>query len=192
MQEERKESFSEQVKKILFFRITKNNIIQLMFAFLVNIIGGYIANSLQPPFWLDTIGTMFAAVQLGPLAALIVGGLSSLCINLHLRLPLIYVLIHVVIALLVGFLFPHKDRKNRFVIVSLCYLVGISVALVSLPFNLYYYNGFTGNKWGDALYEYLRDSGSNAYVRALAACAFVTIPDALISMLGAILLSDRV
>ena len=58
------------------FQLSFSNIFLLIVAFLINILGNWLAETFSLPFCLDAVGTVFAAGLLGPLAGGLVGGVS--------------------------------------------------------------------------------------------------------------------
>ena len=48
---------------------------------LLNLIGRYIATTLQLPFWFDAIGTLIVAIELGPVCGAICGALLNIILG---------------------------------------------------------------------------------------------------------------
>ena len=177
-----KKKNGESVKEIILFPIDKNSVLTLIFAVLVNVIGAQISYGLQPPLWLDVIGTMYTAVVYGPAAGAVVGAVTSVSLHFLFHENILYIIVSMAIGIAVGFLFPRKDRKNHFAIFSVAILSGVISALISLPVNLHYYGGYTGNNWGNALYDLMEYTGSNSLFRAIASELFIDIPDRVFSI----------
>ncbi len=61
-------------------RITLNSrsICFIAMAICINIVGGFLALSLKLPIYLDTIGTVFSALIMGPIGGACVGALTAL------------------------------------------------------------------------------------------------------------------
>ena len=68
-----KDKNDKNLKELIFFKVNKYSVISMLAAIAINLAGHYGMGYVSLPFWLDTIGTMFAAIQFGPLAGVIVG-----------------------------------------------------------------------------------------------------------------------
>ena len=51
----------------------------LVIGIAINLIGYFLSGWLSLPIWGDVVGTIFAAIILGPLAGMVVGCMSGLC-----------------------------------------------------------------------------------------------------------------
>ena len=182
----------------VLFRPTIQNLLLMILMMGVNVGGHYLALALTLPLWLDTVGVMVVAILLGPLAGAIVGGLSVFLMGLIDGSSSIYIVIGVIVGLMVGFFYP-RNKKNEtgnesgsgsrlLEIVSLAILVALCSTLFCIPLNIKLYDGYTGNVWGDALYDMLSRYLDSPKLNAFAAEAFLDIPDRVISMGLAVLI----
>lgn len=164
------------------FRLSFSNILLLIVAVVINILGNWLAEIFYLPFWLDAVGTVFVAGLLGPLAGGLVGGVSGSVCAFMTSASLLYVLINIVIGVIVGILYP-EDTKDLFQIMCTAAIVSIVSIIISTPINLILYHGYTGNRWGDALFDMLQQSGNSRLSSSLLGQALVDFPDKMISFL---------
>ncbi len=147
----------------------------------LNMLGRLIAENFVIPFWLDAIGTCVSAIVAGPLAGAITGLCSNLIFSMGNIESLGYVLINMTVGIVVGIFYP-DDRTDYFQIMYTAMLAAILVVVFATPLNMIYYHGYTGNVWGDALYDMLGQNGKSTWFHAVVAEGFVDIPDKLISL----------
>lgn len=181
---------SEYLKEIILFKVNRYSIITMLVALVLNIGGHYLSGYLNLPVWLDTIGTMAVAIQFGPLAGAIIGICSFLICGIPYGVSPLYVIVGIITGVFVGFLFPRKHREDTFSIVTVAILTAIVSTIVSFPLNIYFYKGYTGNEWGDALFRMLKLSISSRELNAFISELFLDLPDRVISIFIAIILVD--
>lgn len=174
-------SWIEQFK----IEITKKTFGLLFLGVVLNALGRFLASLLILPFWLDTVGTTFVAILCGPTAGALVGGISNLIFNLGSFEYMAYILVNVAVGIVVGLMFP-KNAKDSFQIMFLAILLAVVVVVLSTPLNIYYYKGYTGNIWGDAMYDMLSQNGSSVGISAVIAEGFVDVPDKVLTIVLAL------
>ena len=182
-----KESSSSRAKRIFLFELNIQNIVGILCCILLNMVGQRFAEWLKLPFWLDTIGTMACAIALGPLAGMIVGGLTNVILSIVNPTLLVYVIISVLVGLLTGYYFANKKR-SRLETVTAGVILAFVVVLFSFPLDIVNFDGQTGNIWGDAFYDMMSEVVSSEIMNALGAKLFLEIPDKVLSVLLATLL----
>ena len=148
----------------------------------LNLLGRTIASGYEIPFWFDSIGTILAAVVLGPVAGAICGVLLNAIISFIDPVSLPYMAVSVAIGVSVGVFYPRKKR-NVFKAVSTMVMTGIIAALISTPLNLIIYDGRTGNAWGDSFMDMLSGDIQVKVLNSFLGEAFVDIPDKVVSFL---------
>ena len=165
----------------------KINSIILIICIVLNIILGKLVQVLNIPLlFLDTVGTIFGAIVLGPFFGAIIGGLSNIILGIMSNpISVSYILANITLGLIVGFI----SKKRRFDYKQAC-LVGIILALIcsliSTPISLYLYGNI--NESGlDLLIKIISQSGkiifSGAFIPRLVinlfdkvlSCLFVTL-----------------
>lgn len=177
------------------FKISRRSIVILILGIVINLAGKTLTNYISVlPFWLDSIGTMYSAALLGPFAGLIVGGVSNCAFIFYDFVNVIYMIISILVGIFVGYFYP-RDRRDIFQIVYTATMVCLITIIFCTPINIWIYKGYTGNLWGDALYDRLYNSGTNIYVCSFLGEAFVDFPDKMISMAiatGLLLITEKI
>ncbi len=159
----------------------------ILICVLLNLLGRSVAYHLQLPIWLDSVGTIVAAICHGPLVGVICGILLNVITSLYDGVALPYMLVSAAIGIVIGLLYP-RGKRNPFRAVSTMVITGFVAAIISTPINLIMYNGNTGNLWGDALMEMLsRDVHVPGLISFLGE-VFVDVPDKVFSFVVATLL----
>ena len=148
----------------------------------LNIIGCAICDWLALPLRGDVVGTMFAAILLGPLAGMIVSILSGLYFLMLFDIPFVYTCIGIIVGMIIGLLFPRKNSTDSFTIVSIANIAAIVSALMSIPLNLTLRDGKPDNFFGNALYDMLGIYVNNDYSVTFMSELFVDVPDRVISI----------
>ena len=158
---------------------------------LLNLAGRSIATSLSLPFWLDSIGTIAAAVTLGPIAGALCGLLLNVIISALTPESLPYMVVSIAIGLSVGFFYP-KKKASAFRAVSSMVMTGLISAIISTPLNIVMYDGVTGNEWGDTFMDMISNEIHVQVIITFLGEAFVDIPDKVVSFVVAFALIQLV
>ena len=125
----------------------------------LNVGGKLLAVWLELPFWADSFGTALCAYIAGPICGAIVGltGNLAFCVVNHLSAA--YSITSIALGIIVGI----AARKNWFDhfygFMKASSLAMITSLVVSVPLNFIFDNGYTGNKWGDGVIDFLYDKG---------------------------------
>ena len=178
----------DYLKKIIFFKINRYSIITILLAIVINLALGKLAGTLDLPIWFDTVGTMMVAIHYGPIAGAFVGGISPLISSQLYGVAPAYAVVGLMVGVVIGFLFPRNDSTDKLSIVSLAILVGLLSTFICIPLNDKYNGGYTGNTWGDALFDMLYNTFQKSNFNIFAAEIFVDVPDRVISMTVALFL----
>ncbi|AFG35742.1 hypothetical protein Ferpe_1684 [Fervidobacterium pennivorans DSM 9078] len=138
-------------------RLTTMIIVLIPVAVGINYAGKFFAEALKLPLWLDSIGTVLAAMLAGP----IVGGISGAINNIIYGLTagpvsFIYALTSIGIGVTAGLLYKAKMFENAFRALISGLIIAIVATVISVPINVIFWEGQTGNVWGDALFAFLR------------------------------------
>ena len=154
----------------------------------INILGRNLASKVEIPFWFDAIGTLIAAIQLGPVG----GAITGACLNLYMvavtgDIPgFAYILVSIAIGVSVGIFFPKDNKLDAFAIIATAVFAGFIAVVISTPLDMLLYEGQTGNVWGDSLIVMLSQSLSVPWLCTLLGQAFVDIPDKALSVVIAV------
>ena len=110
----------------------------------VNFVGGQLASILKLPMYLDTIGTIFAAMLCGPWVGAVTGGLTNVVTGIANPVTFAFIPVNVIAGLVTGFL----ARKQMFSVwwkwlISMFVMAWVSI-IVSAPIVVLVYGGVTG------------------------------------------------
>lgn len=110
----------------------------------VNFVGGQLASILKLPMYLDTIGTIFAAMLCGPWVGAVTGGLTNVVTGIANPVNFAFIPVNVIAGLVTGFL----ARKRMFSVwwkwlISMLVMAWVSI-IVSAPIVVLVYGGVTG------------------------------------------------
>ena len=110
----------------------------------VNFVGGQLASILKLPMYLDTIGTIFAAMLCGPWVGAVTGGLTNVVTGIANPVNFAFIPVNVIAGLVTGFL----ARKQMFSVwwkwlISMFVMAWGSI-IVSAPIVVLVYGGVTG------------------------------------------------
>ncbi len=130
----------------------------------LNVGGKLFSAWLELPVWSDSFGTALCAYMAGPVCGAIVGLTGNLSYCFVNRISAAYSVTSIALGIIIGIAARRKwfDRFYGFMIAaSLAVLTGL---VVSVPVNILFGNGYTGNKWGDGVIAYLLDKGWPAFL----------------------------
>lgn len=155
---------------------------------LVNYIGRYAADALQLPLWLDTVGTCLAAYYTNVYGAIAVAVLVNAFAGLSNPYVFAYAAVGILIAVCIRF-FIKKGYLEELTPAMMCsFGIGVLAVAASTPLDILLRQGYTGNAWGDALYEMMRFQGFPTFVCTLADECIINIIDKQFCVLLAFLL----
>ncbi len=183
-------SKKQYLKEIFLFKLNKCSIVTMLASILINIGGRVLASALHLPIWLDTTGTIVVSIQFGPIAGIITAILSQLLFGVSGNFILHYTIVGISTAFLVGLLFPRKHREDMLGIVSVSVIAAVGASLISLVLNKRFYSGYTGNIWGDSMYDMLSQTVRSKTINSFLSELFVTLPDRVLCMFIALKLVD--
>lgn len=109
----------------------------------LNVVGAFIAMTMQIPFYMDSIGTILVAGLLGPKYAIITGVFGSLLSGFTFdSYSLYYAPVQVLTGFFAGTLYPTKWLNGKMIPIG-CILVGIPTSLLSAVITALLFNGIT-------------------------------------------------
>ncbi len=130
----------------------------------VNLGGKLIATWLELPLWADSFGTVLSAFFGGPVVGALVGVTGNLAYCVINRLSAAYSITSISLGIIIG-IAARNHWFDRFYGFMKTATYAVIVALfVSVPVNLTFDNGYTGNKWGNGVIDYLMDRGWPSFV----------------------------
>ncbi len=148
----------------------------------LNVVGKLITVDLELPLWMDSLGTSLCAYVGGPICGGMVGlaGNLSYCTINHLSAA--YSLTSIALGIIVG-VAARKNWFNQFYgFMKAATLVILTALLVSVPLNLIFNLGFTGNKWGDGVIQYFLDKEWPPFICCALGQLAMEFPDKLITI----------
>ena len=147
----------------------------------INIIGGTLNSALKLPLFLDTIGTILAAVLLGPWLGALTGLLSNIFSGIFTNPVLIpFALVNGVIGLIVGFIALKRGYEDYITPLIIGLILSVAAPLVGSPIAVYVFGGLTGGGV-DILYGILLGSSERIFSSAFLARIPTNLVDKLIS-----------
>ncbi|MCR4791186.1 MAG: HD domain-containing protein [Lachnospiraceae bacterium] len=151
---------------------------------LVNFFGKHFAVQAQLPLWLDSFGTVFAAYVVGPAAGAIVGCAGNVIYYLWDSTSIAYGITSVFIGVSLG-IAARKKYFNTFLgATSVAGCVTIGSVFISAIINIIFYDGYTGNIWGDGVIDYLTMRGLPRGLNSFIGEAYLDFLDKLVTVLA--------
>ena len=132
----------------------------------INIVFGTIIQTLQIPLlFLDTIGTIFVAVVLGPFAGALTGGLTNIIQGLLTNpkdIP--FAIVNIIVGIIVGYIAKRfKFDLKTAIITGL--ILSVIAPLVGTPISVFVYGGITGGGT-DLIFAWLLSTGQKIFTAA--------------------------
>ncbi len=164
-------------------RSLRHNIGMIVFCILINVVGKWIAASLNLPIWLDIVGTCVAAYFTGPAGAVISGVAGNIIYAAIAGKQWIYMIVNAVTGILFYICVKRGYLEKTDTAVMSSFLMGITAVVFSVPLNLRFNGGKCGNFWGDVFFDMLEWYGAGRTVCSLGCEAIVDIIDRPVSVL---------
>ena len=120
----------------------------------LNIGGKLLTVWLELPLWADSFGTALCASVGGPVCGALVGFTGNMAYSMVNRLSAAYAITSIALGIIIG----RAVRKNWFDhfygFMKAASLAMFTALLVSVPMDLIFDGGYTGNKWGNGIVDY--------------------------------------
>ena len=110
------------------------------------------------PLWADSFGTALCACIAGPVCGALVGLTGNFAYCVVNNLSAAYALTSIALGVIVGIAARHKWFDQFYGFMKAASLTVFTALAVSVPINLIFDKGYTGNKWGNGVIEYLLDN----------------------------------
>jgi len=164
-------------------RLSTASLVLIPVAVGINYIGKFIAGLLKLPLWLDSIGTVLAAMLGGPIVGALAGAINNIIYGFTDPISFVYAITSVAIGLVAGMLFynGYMSSWGKAVVAGL--IIGLVATVVSTPLNIGFWGGQTGNLWGDALFAIVLDNTGSTWLASLLDEIVVDVPDKLLVVL---------
>ena len=133
----------------------------------LNIGGKLLSVWLELPLWADSFGTALCAYIAGPVCGGIVGltGNLAYCVINHISAA--YSITSIALGIIVGVAARKRWFDQFYGFMKAASLAMLTALVVSVPVNILLNNGYTGNKWGDGVIEYLLTKEWSPFLCAL-------------------------
>jgi len=157
----------------------------------INIVFGTAVAAFKIPLlFLDTIGTIFTAVILGPIYGMIAGGLTNVIKGLLTNPKSIpFALVNIAVGLIVG-LIAKKYKFNLKTAIMTGSILAVVAPLIGTPIAVWVFGGITGDG-NDFLYLWLQKSGQTMFTAAFIPRITGNIIDKIVSCALVSLLLNR-
>ncbi|NHM13750.1 HD domain-containing phosphohydrolase [Xiamenia xianingshaonis] len=163
-------------------KLYKTSLLVVLCVF-VNYAGRILAETLELPVWLDTIGTVFAAYALGPVCGAMVGAALNVVYGLHDPMSWLYGFTSIAVGVIVGISAKKGAFDDLFGVLSTALTVTVVSVFVSVPINFFYKDGYTGNIWGDGVIGLFQEIGFNRILSCIMGQFYLVFLDRVITML---------
>ncbi|AZU60737.1 ECF transporter S component [Neobacillus mesonae] len=149
----------------------------------INYIGKFVAGILKLPLWLDSIGTVLAAMLGGPIVGALAGAINNIIYGFTDPISFVYAITSVAIGVAAGVLFykGYISSWGKAVVAGI--IIGLVATVISTPLNIGFWGGQTGNVWGDALFAFVLANTESTWLASLLDEIFVDVPDKLLVVL---------
>ncbi|MCR5426685.1 MAG: HD domain-containing protein [Lachnospiraceae bacterium] len=121
----------------------------------LNVCGKLLTVSMELPLWGDSFGTVLCAYVGGPVCGALVGLTGNLAYGVVNHLSVAYSITSIALGAIVGIAKKNHWFDRFYGFMKAASLVMLTALLVSVPLNLILAGGYTGNKWGDGVFNYL-------------------------------------
>ena len=160
---------------------TLSNFIKLFIGVGINLLGLWLSYRFLLPVRLNCIGTMYVSCMVGPIGGVATAIITTLLASITNRTLISYLLQTVVIGALCGRFYSHK--KHEFVeLIYFSFLLCITGTLLTLPCNLIFHQGHSGNRWGDALFDMMMEQHTPMLLNSILGELLVEFPEMILSV----------
>ena len=123
----------------------------------LNVGGKLLAVWLELPLWADAFGTALCAYVGGPVCGAIVGFTGNLAYCVVNQLSAAYSITSIALGIIVGIAAQKRWLDRFYGFMKAASFAVLTSLVVSVPLNLLLDNGYTGNKWGNGVIDYLKN-----------------------------------
>lgn len=150
---------------------------------LLNYIGKILALKLELPFWFDSIGTVISAYILGPVCGAMTGVVVNIIYSFSYPVKVIYAITNIAVGVIVGICAQKGFIENLFKVLSTAFMVAMASVIISTPLNIVFFEGMTGNKWGDGVIELVQVLGCNRWISYIIGQFYIDFLDKVVTIL---------
>ena len=149
---------------------------------MLNVGGRLLTTQLEWPLWLDSFGTALSAYVGGPVCGALAGMAGNFAYSQINPLSPMYMFTSIALGVIVG-VAARKGWFNRFYGFMMAASLTIFAALiVSVPINLAFAEGYTGNLWGDGVIDYLTEKDVPRFICCVLGQLAIEFPDKVLTI----------
>lgn len=148
----------------------------------INYLGKSLADNFQLPLWMDSVGTGASACILGPFYGVLCGITNNMIYGMQNPSSFAYALTSAAMGFVIGKCRQHGMLRDWFGIFSVSALVSLVAVCVSTPLNIFFFHGYPGNVWGNAVLDMLENYHFPMPIAAALAELLVDFPDKVVTM----------
>ena len=124
----------------------------------MNVGGKLLTVRLELPLWGDAFGTALSACVGGPVCGAIVGFTSNMAYCVVNHLSAIYSITNIALGIIIGLAMQKRWFDHFYGFMKAASLTMVTALLVSVPIDMIFDGGYTGNKWGNGVIDYFRNN----------------------------------
>ncbi|MDR1272886.1 MAG: ECF transporter S component [Clostridiales Family XIII bacterium] len=175
MHEKKKSPFSP--------RFTTASLALIPAAIGINFVGKLVVSLLKLPLWMDSIGTILASMLAGPWIGAIAGAVNNVIYGFQDPISIPYALTSVAMGVTVGVMAHYGWTKSFWRVIVLALVMCVISTIVSVPINIIFWEGMTGNVWGDAAYGIILAKTHSVLLASTIDSLIIGIPDSIASVI---------
>ena len=150
----------------------------------LNMGGKFFAVWLDLPLWFDSFGTALCAYIAGPVCGALVGVSGNLAYCMISRISAAYSITSITLGIIIGIAARRRWLDRFYGFMKTASLAVVSALVVSVTVNLIVAGGYTGNKWGDGVIDYLLDKGWPMFLCAVMGQLAIEFADKVLTITG--------
>ncbi len=150
---------------------------------LLNSLGQNLASRLSLPLWLDALGTVLSAYVGGSVCGALVGIAGNLIEYIVHHSTWMYSLTSIVLAVIVGMSARRKALSTFFGTMTVGAMAAIAAIIVSVPLDIFFHAGSTGNLWGDGVATFYHERGFPTLLSVLVGQFYLEFIDKQLTMM---------
>lgn len=146
---------NEQGYTIIFYTII---------ALAINLCGRFFASAFTLPVWCDSIGTFMIAYLSGPVCGALVGFTNNIIYGIFVDQQSVYCIVGALLGFVVGHFSKKKVFETQFETMSFGMALAVFSTVVSVMINTIFYEGMSGNIWGNQVMVMCVNEGIPRYL----------------------------
>ncbi|MDR1559747.1 MAG: ECF transporter S component [Clostridiales bacterium] len=170
-------------KSVWSVKLSTASLVLIPAAVGVNYIGKLFAQLLKLPLWLDSIGTVLASMLAGPIIGALAGLINNIIYGFMDPVSFVYGITSVAIGVVVGLMARIGFLENWVKAGIIAFAVIFTSTVVSTPINIIFWEGQTGNIWGDAVYAGVLNITNTVWLASFLDELIVDLPDKILTVL---------